>query len=274
MFIVEMMFAKMVLPRLGGSPSVWNTCLVFYQAVLMAGYIYAHVSLKWLGPRRQSVLHIVLLSLAWLSLPIAVAKGWTPPTEGNPALWLLLLLTVCVGLPFLCISASAPVLQSWFAFCGGRSAKDPYFLYAASNLGSLAGLAAYPALDRAPPAACLAIAVLVCRLRTADGPVWTVRNRGVDGRNASGCGPESAAPPASGDAARAEEDASLPDGFRAPLTLRRRLWWLALAVVPWRMLMGVTSHLSQDIAPIPLLWAIPLGFYLLSFIVVFAAGRS
>ena len=85
MFIVEPMFAKMVLPLLGGSPSVWNTCLVFYQAMLMAGYIYAHVSLKWLGPRRQAVLHIVLLSLAWISLPIAVAKGWTPPSESNPA---------------------------------------------------------------------------------------------------------------------------------------------------------------------------------------------
>ncbi len=107
MFIVEPMFAKMVLPLLGGSPSVWNTCLVFYQAMLMAGYIYAHVSLKWLGPRRQAVLHIVLLSLAWISLPIAVAKGWTPPSESNPAPWLLRLLTVCVGLPFLCISASA-----------------------------------------------------------------------------------------------------------------------------------------------------------------------
>ncbi len=107
MFIVEPMFAKMVLKLLGGSPSVWNTCLVFYQAALMAGYIYAHLSLKWLGPRRQAVLHVVLLSLALFCLPIRVASGWTPPAEGNPAAWLLLLLTVSLGLPFLCISASA-----------------------------------------------------------------------------------------------------------------------------------------------------------------------
>ena len=146
MFIVEPMFAKMVLPLLGGSPSVWNTCLVFYQTALMAGYLYAHFSLKWLGPRRQAVLHVVLLCVPWISLPIGVAHGWTPPSEGNPVAWLLMLLTVCVGLPFFCVSASAPVLQAWFAQCGGRSAKDPYFLYAASNLGSLAGLAAYPLL--------------------------------------------------------------------------------------------------------------------------------
>ena len=123
MFIVEPMFAKMVLPLLGGSPSVWNTCLVFYQAALMAGYIYAHLSLKWLGPRRQAVLHVALLCLPWIALPIGVAHGWTPPSESNPIPWLLLLLTVCVGLPFFCVSASAPVLQAWFAHCGGPRPK-------------------------------------------------------------------------------------------------------------------------------------------------------
>src|SRR5271157_5990171 len=112
MFIVELMFAKMVLPRLGGSPSVWNTCLVFYQTALMAGYVYAHLSLKWLGPRRQSLLHVVLLCVACISfLPmISVAQSWAPPSESNPIPWLLMLLTICVGLPFFCISASAPLL--------------------------------------------------------------------------------------------------------------------------------------------------------------------
>ena len=126
MFIVEPMFAKMVLPRLGGSPSVWNTCLVFYQAALMAGYIYAHLSLKWLGARRQAVLHVVLLCLRGSACRSAWgAQTWTPPSEGNPAAWLLLLLTVCVGVPFLCISASAPLLQSWFAYRGGPRPKTP-----------------------------------------------------------------------------------------------------------------------------------------------------
>ena len=144
MFVVEPMFAKMVLPLLGGSPSVWNTCLVFYQAALMVGYVYAHLSLKYLGPRRQAILHLVLLCLPWLVLPIAIPAHWTPHGGDNPIPWLLKLLSVSVGLPFICLAASAPVLTSWYAVSGRRSAGDPYFLYAASNLGSLAGLAAYP----------------------------------------------------------------------------------------------------------------------------------
>jgi hypothetical protein len=274
MFIVEPMFAKMVLPLLGGSPSVWNTCLVFYQAVLLAGYVYAHLSLKWLGPRRQAVLHIALLGLAWISLPIAVAEGWAPPSGGNPAAWLLGMLTVCVGLPFLCISASAPLLQAWFAYCGGRSAKDPYFLYAASNLGSLGGLAAYPLL-------------IEPRLTLISQTEWWSKGYGllmalfalcavavriVGERKAAVAEPAGSptGPPAAGEVVRAEQDASLPDSFSTPVTLLRRLWWLALALVPSALLMGVTAHLSMDLAPMPLLWAIPLGLYLLSFIVVFA----
>ena len=263
MFIVEPMFAKMVLRRLGGSPSVWNTCLVFYQAALMAGYIYAHLSLKWLGPRRQALLHVVLLCVPWISLPIGVAQGWTPPSEGNPAAWLLLLLTVCVGLPFFCVSASAPVLQAWFAQCGGRSAKDPYFLYAASNLGSLAGLAAYPLVIE--PHLPLALqrqwwtagyGLLMALFGLCAAAVWIAGRRAV-----------AVAAPA---APTAADDAALPAGFHAPVTLFRRLRWLALALVPSALLMGVTAHLSVDIASVPLLWAIPLGLYLLSFIMVFA----
>jgi hypothetical protein len=281
MFTVEPMFAKMVLKLLGGAPSVWNTCLVFYQAALMAGYIYAHLTLKWLGPRRQAVLHLVLLGLAWICLPIGVGEGWTPPTEGNPVVWLLEMLTFCIGLPFLCISASAPVLQSWFAYLGGRSAKDPYFLYAASNLGSLAGLAAYPLLIE--PRLALksqtewwstGYGLLMALFALCAVAVWMAESR-----------PAKVAKPA---ADRPKKEALLPvtlpeglefadvgaevlpDGFRAPVTLLRRLWWLALALVPSALLMGVTAHLAVDIASVPLLWAIPLGLYLLSFIIVFA----
>ena len=275
MFIVELMFAKMVLPRLGGSPSVWNTCLVFYQTALMAGYIYAHLALRWLGPRRQSLLHVVLLCVACVSLPIGVAQGWVPPGESNPIPWLLMLLTVCVGLPFFCISASAPLLQAWFSYCGGRSAKDPYFLYAASNLGSLTGLAAYPLLiePRLPLALqtrwwAAGYGLLTVLFAVCAAAVWIAGRRpaavGKRG-HAVGC-----------PAARArrcilpESDDSMPAGFHEPITLRRRLWWLSLALVPSALLMGVTAHLSVDIASVPLLWAIPLGLYLLSFIMVFA----
>ena len=272
MFIVEPMFAKMVLPLLGGSPSVWNTCLVFYQAVLMAGYVYAHLSLKWLGPRRQSLLHMAILCLPWISLPIAVAHGWTPPGGGNPAAWLLLLLTVCVGLPFFCVSATAPVLQVWFAQCGGRWAKDPYFLYAASNLGSLAGLAAYPLLiePRMPLAWqrhwwAAGYGLLIGLFALCAAAVW------IAGRRRE---PLAAPPPGDMPGAISPEgetaNESLPGSFRTPVTPLRRLYWLALALVPSALLMGVTTHLSVDIAAVPLLWAIPLGLYLLTFIMVFA----
>jgi hypothetical protein len=145
LFLVQPMFAKMVLPLLGGTPAVWNTCMVFYQAVLLAGYLYAHFSTKLLGTRRQAAVHLVLLLLPWVFLPIAVVKGWTPPGDApNPIPWLLMLLTLSVGLPFFVVSASAPMLQAWFADTGHPSGKDPYFLYAASNLGSMLALLGYP----------------------------------------------------------------------------------------------------------------------------------
>jgi hypothetical protein len=264
MFIVEPMFAKMVLPRLGGAPSVWNTCLVFYQAALMAGYIYAHLSLKWLGPRRQALLHVALICLPLCFLPIQIREGWTPPAGSNPVGWLLVLLSVCVGLPFLSLAASAPVLQTWFSQCGGRSAKDPYFLYAASNLGSLGGLAAYPLwiephLQLQVQAGywkagyCLLLALFAL----CAAALWWAGSRS---------GAISANPH------REHEDTIAPPNaaFQAPVTLRRRLHWLALSLVPSALLMGVTAHLTVDLASQPLLWAIPLGLYLLSFIMVFA----
>ena len=144
LFVVEPMFAKMVLPLLGGAPAVWNTCLVFYQAALLVGYLYAHLSLQWLGPRRQAALHLLVLCLPWAVLPIGVAKGWLPPPDVFPVFWLWMLLSVSVGLPFLVVSASAPMFQAWFGQTESRSAQDPYFLYAASNLGSLLALLGYP----------------------------------------------------------------------------------------------------------------------------------
>src|SRR5881628_3236919 len=146
LFVVQPMFAKMVLPLLGGSPAVWNTCLVFYQAALLAGYLYAHATTSWLGARRQALLHVGLVFLPLLFLPIAIPSGWTPPAAANPIPWLLALLGVSVGLPFFVVSTSSPLLQKWFAGTAHPSAADPYFLYAASNLGSMLGLLAYPAL--------------------------------------------------------------------------------------------------------------------------------
>ena len=144
LFLVQPMFARMALPLLGGAPAVWNTAMVFYQAVLLAGYAYAHVTMRWLGaapagraaPRHPAGAPPVL--------PIAVPAGWIPPGDANPIPWLLALLAVAVGLPFFAVSATSPVLQAWFAATGHPAARNPYVLYAASNVGSMLALLAYP----------------------------------------------------------------------------------------------------------------------------------
>jgi len=146
LFVVQPMVGRMVLPMLGGSPAVWNTAMVFYQAVLLAGYAYAHFTTRWLGVRRQTALHTVMLVLPLFVMPVVIPHGWTPPTTHNPIPWLLAVLAMTVGVPFFVVSATSPLLQRWFSASGHRDAADPYFLYAASNCGSLLALAVYPAL--------------------------------------------------------------------------------------------------------------------------------
>ena len=146
LFSIQPMFAKMVLPKLGGAPAVWSVAMVFFQTVLLAGYAYAHLLNRLLPPRWAAVFHLALLGVTAIMLPIAIAPGWgTPPSEGT-ALWLFGLFAVSIGLPFFTLSASAPLLQSWFAASGHRQAGNPYVLYAASNLGSFAALFAYPVI--------------------------------------------------------------------------------------------------------------------------------
>jgi hypothetical protein len=146
LFVVEPMLAKMILPLLGGTPAVWNTCLVFFQFVLLAGYLYAFGTAKWLPRKVQIALHGALVLACFAVLPPHIPAGWEPPAQTNPVFPMLAILSVAVGLPFFMLSSSAPLLQRWFAQSGHRSAKDPYFLYAASNAGSLAGLLGYPFL--------------------------------------------------------------------------------------------------------------------------------
>jgi hypothetical protein len=145
LFLVQPMFARMVLPLLGGSPAVWNTALVFYQLTLLAGYAYAHLLTGRLRPRVQAAIHVALV-LAAFAMPIAVPRGWVPPTEHSPIGWMLALLAVGVGLPFFVVSTTGPLIQRWFSASTHRTARDPYFLYAASNAGSMAGLLSYPLL--------------------------------------------------------------------------------------------------------------------------------
>ncbi|HEV7589246.1 MAG TPA: hypothetical protein VGO40_14115, partial [Longimicrobium sp.] len=143
LFLVQPMFSRMVLPLLGGTPAVWNTCMLFFQAALLGGYLYAHVGAKRLGVRRQAAVHVALLALAAVLLPISVA-GAAPHGGAAPIPWLLLLMLTTVGLPFFALSATGPMLQKWFAGTGHPGAGNPYWLYAASNLGSMIALLGYP----------------------------------------------------------------------------------------------------------------------------------
>ncbi len=145
LFLVQPMIGKMILPRLGGTPAVWNTCMVFFQAVLLVGYAYTHAVSTWQNRRRQLVMQLALLALPFLALPFALGD-WQPPAEDNPVFAVLWLLLGLVGLPFFVVATSAPLLQKWFAGTGHPAAKDPYFLYGASNLGSMLALIIYPTL--------------------------------------------------------------------------------------------------------------------------------
>lgn len=255
-FVLAPMFAKMALPLLGGAPAVWTTCLVFCQACLLVGYLYAHWSLKWLGPRRQPVMHLALMCLPWLALPVGVAQGWAPSPNGFPVFGLWLLMAVSVGLPLLAVSASAPLLQAWLGRTTSPSARDPYYLYAASNLGSLLAVVCYPAIHWqwslgeqawawAGGYGLLMILMAGCAIQLWRSPA--------------------AVPPVEQVIASEKKK---KNGER--LTLRRRLYWVALALVPSSLLMGVTTLISTDVAQIPLLWGVPLALYLLTLVVVFA----
>ena len=263
LFLVQPMVGKMILPSLGGAPAVWSTCMVFFQGVLLAGYAYAHGSVFWLGVRRQAALHLALLVVPWLVLPISMSTDLTPPAEENPVFWLLWRLLVSVGLPFFVVSSSAPLLQKWFAHTRHHSAKDPYFLYAASNVGSLSALLAYPLLVE--PSFGLAnqswiwavsYGVLIAMTLTCAIVLWR-------------CPPVTEAVPA-----------SEPSGVRtvlresgalsAVVTFWQRMRWVALAMVPSSLMLGVTAHITTNLAVVPLLWVVPLAIYLLTFVLVFA----
>src|SRR4030095_989610 len=258
LFSVEPMIAKMLLPVLGGTPAVWNTCMVFFQAALLVGYGYALLVSRW-PLRRQLVLQLVLLALASISLPIGFSSAWvnSVPATGNPSLWLLTCLTAIVGLPFFIISSNGPLLQKWFSHANLSTAKDPYFLYSASNAGSLLALLAYPALveplltlrlqSRVWTGLYLLLVVLVgvCVLT-----LWSSSNKAA---------PVDADGPSAGASTEIEK-----------LSARRRLRWLLLAFVPSSLMLGVTNYITTDIASAPLLWIIPLALYLLTLIIAFA----
>lgn len=259
LFLVEPMVAKMLLPRLGGSAAVWNTAMVFFQAALLAGYGFAHLTLHRLGPFRQSVLQIIGLAVPLVVLPIAVPAGWRPPDGGTVALWTLAVLGIMVGLPFFFLSTVGPTLQRWFSATDHPRAGDPYFLYAAGNIGSLLALLAYPFLFE--PMFGLDTQA---RLWTAGYVLFVVL--------AAWCAVLLRRHRAIGtiDIASVQEiRPTLGAAGPPPLRWSTRWRWIGLAAVPSALMLGVTHHLSSDVASMPLLWVVPLSLYLLTFIIAF-----
>jgi len=250
LFSVEPMFSRLVLPFLGGTPSVWNTCLVFFQAALLVGYGYAHALSRMRDLRYRTAVHIAVLAISCLALPLSI-RGYGDPPAGNAGIiWLLMLLAVSLGAPFVVLASGAPLVQRWLAESGHPDAANPYFLYAASNLGSLVALLSYPVLiepwmtlssQRAAWSVAYAILALVIAVSLVTS-AWTHPRR------------------------RAE-----PQGVPAPAVRPfKRVSWVLYSAVPASLLVGVTTFISTDVAAVPLLWVLPLSIYLLTFAIVFS----
>lgn len=253
LFLIQPLVARLVLPLLGGSPSVWNTAMIFYQSALLVGYAYAH-ALQRLAFRTQAIVHLGVLAAAACTLPIGIAANLSVATGNAAALWLIGLLAVSIGPVFVAVAAQAPLMQAWFSRSTDPAAASPFFLYAASNIGSLLGLVTYPFLlepfTALPFQTALWSAGFVLLALLVGWGALAIRQGGDR-------------PPA-----------TLPDSITGrctrPVTWRRRLHWLLLAAVPSGLMLSTTTHITTDIMAMPLLWVLPLGAYLLSFILVFS----
>jgi hypothetical protein len=254
LFSVQPVFAKMVLPNLGGSPSVWAVSMVFFQAVLLAGYCYAHVLNRYAPANVAPLIHLALMALALFALPFGLPANIQPPA-GDAYFWLLGTLTVGVGIPFFMVSANAPLLQAWFARSGHPDAANPYFLYGASNFGSLLALLSYPILLE--PTMGL----------KSQASLWTFGFVALAGTIALAA--TLVMVRATRTAASGAPTLAMGLAKSEPLTLRQRLAWIGLAAVPSGLLVAFTTRLTTDIASAPFLWVLPLAAFLMTFIMVF-----
>jgi len=251
---VQLIIAKMILPWFGGSAAVWTTCMLFFQVVLLFGYLYADGAVRHLRPKAQSIIHVLLLAAGILVLPIVPGSGWKPTGAEDPAIRILLLLFATVGLPYLALSATSPLLQAWYSRT--YEGAFPYRLFALSNAGSMLGLLSYPVfvepyLPVHRQAMGWSAAFLVYCLLCG---ILAFRSAGRE----SGASRTDAGSP---------EEAEKPE-------FRVRLLWMALAACASTLLLAVTNHLTQNVAAIPFLWVLPLSLYLLSFILCFSGeGR-
>jgi hypothetical protein len=249
-FVLQPLFGRMVTPLLGGSPAVWNASMAFFQAALLAGYLYAHLLARLRDLRVQALIHAIVLLGAWFVLPVHVSNALGAPDSNHPALWLVGVLTLSVGAPFAAASATAPLLQAWYARTGRADAHDPYYLYAASNLGSFIGLLGYPVLieplfgAHAQSLGWAAGYALVTALIALSAAV-------VLGAHGGG-------------------EATAQHRFLSrDIDWKRRLYWIAAAAIPSSLILGVTLHISTDVASAPMLWVVPLALYLATFIIAF-----
>ncbi|HLO40601.1 MAG TPA: fused MFS/spermidine synthase [Phycisphaerales bacterium] len=263
LFLVQPMAAKQVLPLLGGTPAVWTTSMLFFQAALLSGYGYSHLLSK-VSVRIQPVIHLLLLALCiYFTLPIGLPNPvpMPPQAQGSGAefelaFYMIKLLAISVGMPFFVLATTGPLLQRWFSRTGHAQSADPYFLYAASNAGSFIGLLSYP----------FAIEPFIGLREQESYWSWSF---GIFGILALAC--SAILWSRLGKAASVQHPVAAESSITAePLTLQRRLYWILLSAVPSSLLLGVTQHISTDVAAMPLLWVIPLALYLLTFVIVFA----
>ena len=271
LFQVQPLISKYILPWFGGSPSVWTTCMLFFQVTLFCGYAYAHVLSKHFSHRAQAIIHLTLIVVAIaIMLPsIAPATSWKPPDSSHPASRILLLLAATVGLPYFVLSTTGPLVQAWFALTWpGRS---PYRLYALSNIGSLAALVTYPFVFEPAFGS------------DTQAGLWT----GAFGLFAALCGvsaiwifglPHRAKDEAAGDTAESAPGGVLTESAPLGLTMTkpspaRRALWVALPACASLLLLATTNFVTQDVTPVPFLWVIPLALYLLTFIISFDHPR-
>jgi hypothetical protein len=253
LFLIQPMIAKRILPWFGGSTAVWTTCLLFFQVLLLAGYFYAHLLVRYLSLRAQVITHSVLLTGSLLLLPVTPSAVWKPTGGEDPAVRILLLLSATIGLPYLLLSTTSPLIQSWYAqaaAAAGAVRTIPYRLFALSNLASMLSLLAYPVL-------------IEPRVGTERQLLtWSICYAGF----AALCCAAAWQSPRTNDVL-ASPDAS------PPVSLLDRLTWLSLSACGSAMLLAVTNHLTQNVAAIPFLWVLPLSLYLLTFIVAFDHER-
>ena len=252
LFLVQPLIARFILPWFGGGPAVWTTCMLFFQLLLLGGYAYAHFSISRLTPRRQVITHLVLLALAVALLPITPGDAWKPTDGSHAAGHILLLLLCCLGLPYLVLSATGPLLQAWFS--KANPGVSPYRLYALSNVGSLLALLIYP----------FYLEPQLSRQAQADGWSWGLA---IYAGLTAWCGLKVWKSSATDDeTARTAE-------VEAPASAWRKLLWFALPACGVMLLLAITNKLCQDIAVVPFLWVLPLSLYLLSFIISFDSPR-